>query len=296
MRIPNRTTYATLARHIDQNRGAIDRAMQQLGSGRRVAVAADDPGAARAIEVMRSAERTAEGYRASVAEGRSLLERADAALGQAGDVLVRLRELALEGANDVLTAESRAALAAEVRALREALVATANQRAGEAYLFGGFVEDQAPFAADGTTRGPTAERELVVGRGVRAAVTLSGRRVFAGEGGGGGVDVFAVAERLADALAANDGDDVSASLADLERAHGQIRGARADAGVRLMRLDQADAALEGLVLKSTARRSELADADVTRVAMELTLRQSALTSAIAVAGRVVTPSLMDFLA
>jgi len=74
---------------------------------------------------------------------------AEGALGTANEILLKLREITVTEANDVGNAESRAAAAAEVDALIEQLVQTANMDFGGRRLFAGHQTETVPFVRNG---------------------------------------------------------------------------------------------------------------------------------------------------
>ncbi len=117
-----------------------------LSSGRRVNRAADDPlaaGAATAID--RSlAELDRFDLNANVLANRLNLQESN--LAQAGDALLRARELSIQAANAPLSSGDRASIAREIRQIRDGLLGIANSTdAAGRYLFGGAQDDRPPF-------------------------------------------------------------------------------------------------------------------------------------------------------
>ena len=170
----------SLAAMLNQQ-AALARTQQQVSTGRRFAVAADDPvGAARELDLNRSLNRIDQlQQNISVANHRLSLE--DSALGEVTDTLQRVRELAVlvnsdtnEGTRDIIVQE--------LDQLLSHLVQTANTSDGEGgYLFAGFSADAQPFVRDNTLvqyRGDQGQRFLQIGPERRVADGDSGASVF----------------------------------------------------------------------------------------------------------------------
>ncbi|HEY0856829.1 MAG TPA: flagellar hook-associated protein FlgL [Albitalea sp.] len=118
----------------------------QLTTGKRVNRASDDPtNAARAERALASLSRVEADKRGTEAS-RALMAQTEGALGNAGELLQRARELLVAGANGTYGDAQRHGIAAELRGIREQLLAVANRSDGAGgYLFGGQGSSQPPF-------------------------------------------------------------------------------------------------------------------------------------------------------
>ena len=143
--------------------------------------------------------------RSAMASATSALGQNDTLLGQVGDLLQRVRSLAVNGGSGSLSAADRASLATEIEGEAEQLFALANSRdAAGKYLFAGLSQDVQPFAQTGTGvvyNGDQGRHELQVAASRTLPVNLDGSSVFlAGRNGDGSV--------LARAGAANAGTGI----------------------------------------------------------------------------------------
>lgn len=123
---------------------------QQLASGSRLVAGRDDPVAAGvALALDRTqAELVRFGANADLLQHRLSLE--ESALGQAGDHLARVREIALQANSGIQSDETRRAFLAELDQHSDALLALANASDGQGrYLFGGTRDAAVPFARSG---------------------------------------------------------------------------------------------------------------------------------------------------
>ncbi len=99
-------------RNVNKTNGQLATAMQRLSSGLRVNSAKDDAAGLYTINRMTSDIRGLNQASRNAADGISLAQTAEAALGQIGDNLQRIRELAVQSANG--TVEDRTGMQAEV--------------------------------------------------------------------------------------------------------------------------------------------------------------------------------------
>ena len=119
---------------------------QKISTGRALLRPSDDPhNMARSLEMDQVISRT-EQYleNANVAENRLALE--ETVLGDVGNILIRIKELSIQGNNATQSPESRKAIATEIDRRFEALLSLSNTvDANGDYLFGGFNTSSQPF-------------------------------------------------------------------------------------------------------------------------------------------------------
>ena len=165
-----------------QQRSSVDRLQQQASTGRRLLEPADDPSAAARVAELAAAQAASTQYteNASVAQGR--LENEESLLVRAGDLLQRVRELAVQAGTSTTTPEAGRSIAAELRADFAALLDIANTRdARGEYVFAGSRSGAQPFVGSGGSVayvGDSLARAIRVGVGQYVTDGDSGDRVF----------------------------------------------------------------------------------------------------------------------
>lgn len=183
---PTQTTaLSSLQSGLFMNLAKIVRAQEQLATGKRILRVSDDPGGATlALAYGRRAGDT-ERFLASLQSGRNLLDSSATRLEESGELLVRTRELLLQGMNGTLSSSDRATLAQSVEQLRERLLELANDQVDGRYLFGGTATNGAPFSAStihGVERvayvGNAQAQRVQVGDGSYLQTTLPGFEAF----------------------------------------------------------------------------------------------------------------------
>ncbi len=130
----------TAQRNLGMNSSALSTAIQRLSSGLRINSAKDDAAGLAISERFTSQIRGLSQAVRNANDGISLSQTAEGALGSAGTILQRVRELAVQSANATNSASDRAALNAEVGQLTSELdrIAKTTQFNGTNLLDGSF--------------------------------------------------------------------------------------------------------------------------------------------------------------
>lgn len=138
----------------------------QLSTGRRVLTPADDPASATRVLGLNGAVDTLSQYQSNIDRLTSRLETEEGALDGMTNLLQRVRELTVEGSNDVLTTSDKTAIAAEIRQLGDQLFSMANSRdSGGEYVFAGYQSGTQPFSRNlgvYSYNGDSGQRELQI--------------------------------------------------------------------------------------------------------------------------------------
>ena len=104
-------------RQLTVNDTALSKSLQRLSSGLRINGAADDAAGLTIAEKMQSQVRGLNTAARMSQDSISMLQTAEGALIETEAILQRMRELAVQGANDTLTASDRAAINTELEQL-----------------------------------------------------------------------------------------------------------------------------------------------------------------------------------
>ncbi len=122
----------TAQRNLGMTQSSLATSMQRLSSGLRVNSAKDDAAGLAISERMGAQVRGLNVAARNANDGISLAQTAEGALGKVGDMLQRMRELAVQSANATNSVSDRAALQAEVTQLKEEI-----QRVADTTKFNG---------------------------------------------------------------------------------------------------------------------------------------------------------------
>jgi flagellin len=108
-------------RQLTGNTQAASKSLEKLSSGFRINRAADDAAGLAISEKMRGQIRGLAQAQRNAQDGISLIQTAEGALNETHSILQRMRELAVQAANDTNTASDRRKLQAEIDQLAEEL-------------------------------------------------------------------------------------------------------------------------------------------------------------------------------
>ena len=137
-------------RNLNSSQGSLATSMQRLSSGLRVNSAKDDAAGLAIAERMNTQVRGLNVAARNANDGISLAQTAEGSLGKIGDMLQRMRELAVQSSNATNSQTDRDALQAEVTALKDEIDRVADQTSfnGTKLLDGTFASQQFQVGAN----------------------------------------------------------------------------------------------------------------------------------------------------
>ena len=137
-------------RNLNASQSSLATSMQRLSSGLRVNSAKDDAAGLAIAERMNTQVRGLNVAARNANDGISLSQTAEGALGKVGDMLQRIRELAVQSSNATNSQSDRDALNAEVTALKDEIGRVAGQTSfnGVKLLDGTFASQQFQVGAN----------------------------------------------------------------------------------------------------------------------------------------------------
>lgn len=127
----------------------LGKSQMQLGSGVRVIDPSDDPRTATEITRLQTSIRKLDAYQETIRDLDIRMSIQDNVLKNVSDVLIRVRQLALQAANGTYTADDRKIIAVEARELTAELASIANvQDQSGNFVFGGTRVSVPPYQRD----------------------------------------------------------------------------------------------------------------------------------------------------
>ena len=168
----------------------VTKTQEQLASGKRIMNASEDPaGTARTLDITSQLARI-DAYQRNTVAVQSSLNLEESALDSVVNDLQRARELTIQANNASMTAQDRRAIAVELSAILESIIAAGNtQDASGEYIFAGFQSETRPFtqtSSGATYNGDDGQRFMQVSANVQIAATNSGSDVFMSAAAGNG--------------------------------------------------------------------------------------------------------------
>lgn len=311
MRATQTTTYRSLQAFLDKTTTRLSDLQLQAATGKRLNRSSDDPTAISPVLSARTQIMTSDRYIETIESGLDRIDNMDGYLDGMENTLVRLREIAIAGANDSYNADDRAIFADEVAELKDELMAAANAQVDGKYLFAGFSEKTVPFvdnpAYPGVGQAPvlyagdTGSLEFEIAPNELIEVNLTGNGLLLGDVDNDGVtdagmiDAFTVLADLEAALRADDSTAIAAQINNTERAADQIRIQRSLKGNVGRRLETARDHMEKIKIDMESFRSRFEDADILETITALEQQQQSFQAALNVTGKVSELSILDYI-
>ena len=297
-RVTNQGLMMASHRNLQQSLSALAAKQNTAGTLVRIEKPSDDPaGTADSIRI-RAEQASVSQYSRNMTDGNSWLTTVDTALGQTNDIMRRVRDLTVQGANDgAMSPLQKEAVAVELESLRSELMTTANTKylgrtvfagnsdAGVAFTDSNAVPPALPYTS--TSTGSIVERRI--GQATTIRVDADGAAAF----GEGDDSVF----KLVDTIIADlrSGVNVAPRLAEIDSRVSSILGQRGAVGARQAQLEKAQGANVSESVALEGQRSVIEDVDLGQAVLDLKAQELNYQAALAVTSRALQSNLMDFL-
>jgi len=161
----------------------VNKTQNQLSSGTRLLTASEDPVASSQVFKLEQEGRVREQYSDNIILLNTRLALEETALGSVNNILIRVKELTIQGNSGSLSLTDREAIVSELSVRQDELAAIMNTRdvSGE-YLFSGFKGSTQPFVDNGagnySYHGDEGQRFIQISSSTRIPSNDSGKTVF----------------------------------------------------------------------------------------------------------------------
>ena len=231
-------------RNLASSQRTLNQSMQRLSSGLRINSAKDDAAGLAISDRMTSQIRGLNQAARNANDGISLAQTAEGAMQESTNMLQRMRELAIQSANDTNASADRVSLDGEFQNLLREVdrVAKTTSFNGKVLLSGAFKTDGAIFQI-----GANANQTISVkiGAATASALTISGKAIATYAG-------------------------AQSAIAAMDNAIRIIDSARSDLGAAQNRFESTIANLRNVAENLSAARSRILDADIAQETSEMT--------------------------
>jgi flagellar hook-associated protein 3 FlgL len=288
---------------LTENTRRMNRAQQQISSGKRVMSVSDDPDQISAILQTRLELEGVEQSRRNIARLTTEVDTAEEALSAAARLMDEARVLAARGVGSVATPEERVQLATSVQGVLERLVAVANMAVEGRFIFAGDSDGTAPYALDFTAAPPTpvygsylgaaASRQALAADSSVFLLGHSAAAIF--ENADPAKNVFAAIEALRAAIVTEDQAVLTAAVDGIKTAQEHIRAEHAFYGSVQARLLDAASNAAKRELRYRNQLGALEDADMALTVVEFTQAKMNRDAALQAHSQIPRRSLFDYL-
>jgi flagellar hook-associated protein 3 FlgL len=299
----------------------------ELSTGYKVALPGDSNQAGTISQYRQTLDKI-DTFTTTIAQSRSFLQFQDDTINEVNDILLRVKEIAAQAANETNGAVSRAQLSEEVLQIRDHLANLANSTFQGRYVWGGAADNIPPYVAQTYTNpatGPASVRYVLdsqPGRAVLRDVQITDNLTLTVNSAAAGIfdNAIQAAERVGRALAGYsttltagvpDGGgvaytfptDFATQTQAIKDAIVLVDTAREDdlipervlIGGKLRRIETGESLLALTKASAQDVLSRIQDADETESASGLQQAQNALQASYTVTARVLRLSIIDYI-
>lgn len=158
MRITQTMLANNSLRHMSNSYKSLSNIQDQLATGKKISRASQDPVVAMNGMRYRTQVTEVEQFKRNLGEVYNWMDTADATLDKVTQSLHRIRELTVQASNDTYESTQRANMSKEVEQLREHLIALANTKSNNKFIFNGTNTTNAPVDATKMNVAPTNDK------------------------------------------------------------------------------------------------------------------------------------------
>ena len=321
MRITNNMLINNMVYNLNQNLKYLEKLQYQKATGKKFRVPSDDPiGASKSLKFNTDISKLQQ-YERNAKDALSWMKDTEAALGEIGSVLHRVKELTVDAANGSKGADDLLKIKEEIDQLREHLIQIGNTTYAGRHIFSGFKTDKPLFDENGNYNeelvnlGVDEIFEYNVGVSERVYINTVGIRVFGvGDvpndmedfsmpfdesmeeiGEESSATLLEVFRRLSDALGANDMEGIQDALGHVDAGMGQVLAVRAEVGAKMNRLELTEKKLGVQIEGVMELLSYNEDVDMAEISMHIASAENVYISSLMTGAKIIQPTLVEFL-
>jgi flagellar hook-associated protein 3 FlgL len=287
MRVTQGMLSNNMLRNLSNSYAKFDTYFDQLNTGKKISRPSQDPVIAmKGINYRTQVAEVAQ-HKRNVNEAHQWMDNSDAALDKATQAVQRLRELAIQAANDTYDEQERKSIKEEAEQLKEHLIDLANTSVNGKYIFNG-INTKVPLIGTEQNSDGSGDVFIEVAQGSKLKVNVNGADVF-------GEELFMAVDDFIQALDSDTERDFDKSIGELDEQVNNIIDARAELGARMNRLELVENRLSEQEIIAKKTMSENEDIDFEEAITNLLTQESLHAAALAAGSKIIQPSLMDFL-
>lgn len=324
MRITNNMMISKLMLNLNRNMLRMDKTMLQASTGKKYHLPSDNPVAITKSMKIKTDLSQMEQYKKNVDDVVSFLETTELAIKGMGDALSKIRELTVQASNGVLTVEERVKIQEEMAELKNQIVTLGNTTYAGQYIFSGKSSDKPLLEYDSANQTYKYNVDLVdkyvptemddkilfeVGINDRIAINTLGFELFdlavpdptdpddknRSCSAGDSVGLIDFISEIEGYLQADDDEKLTGALEKIDQFINVNLTARAQVGAKVNRMELVQNRIADDKINFTNLQSEIEDADLAEVYMNLLTEENVYRSSLSIGARIIQPSLLDFL-
>ena len=288
MKISTNALFDRATQQMGTVQTTLAKSQAQLAAGKQVITPSDAPTQAASIQRLKSIMARQDSYADTLAAVKTRLEDEESALQGVSNMVVRIKEIAIQAASDTLGPADRKVLAVEMQGLRDQILSMANaQDSSGNYLFAGSRVDQPAFAENGfgdvTYQGDQTRMRVSVGDQRTVQLNRSGS------------EAFQAIDQLTAAVQGSSRMDMQRGIGEMDALQNGLTLALAQVGTDMNVADAQTAVLEETRLSLKTTLSNIEDLDYAEAIGQMNKQMLSLEAAQSSFGKISKLNLFNYL-
>ncbi len=274
----------------------------QMAVGKQILSPSAAPDQAAAIQRLKGEVQRQDSHTRTLEVAMRRYTAEETALSSSNDILIRMKELGLQAANDTLAPDDRKAIGMEMKALRDQLLRLGNTRDDSGnYLFSGTRVNTPAFAEDASGKviyqGDQTQTRIPAGVERTVQFTRAGTDVFSRvvRDDGQAVVFFDALDQMIEGVNNSQTVKIHQGVADLTQMHNNLTLAQAQNGSDQSVLQSQLDVLDETTLRIKSTLSEIEDLDYAEAVTRMNKEMMALEAAMGSFSKISGMSLFDYI-
>jgi flagellar hook-associated protein 3 FlgL len=274
----------------------------QMAVGKQILSPSAAPDQAAAIQRLKGEVQRQDSHTRTLEVAMRRYTAEETALSSSNTLLIRMKELGLQAANDTLAPDDRKAIGMELKALRNQLLSLGNTRDNSGnYLFSGTRVNTPAFAEDASGKviyqGDQTQTRIPAGVERTVQFTRAGTDVFSRvvRDDGQAVVFFDALDQMIAGVDNSQNAQIQQGVADLTQMHNKLTLAQAQNGSDQSVLQSQLDVLDETTLRIKSTLSDIEDLDYAEAVTKMNKEMMAMEAAMGSFGKISGLSLFDYI-
>ena len=272
MKISTNALFDRATQQMGTVQTSLAKSQAQLAAGKQVITPSDAPTQAASIQRLKSILARQDSYSNTLSAVKTRLQDEESALQSVSNMVVRIKEIAIQAASGTVGAADRKVLGVEMQGLRDQIFSMANtQDSSGNYLFAGSRVNKPAFSENGfgdvTYQGDQTRMRVSVGDQRTVQLNRSGSEAFVTvvrtdpKGNQTGVGFFQSLDQLTEAVKTSDPLAMQRGIGEMDELQNGLTLSLAQVGTDMNVADAQTAVLEETHLSLKSTLSNIEDLD-----------------------------------
>ena len=274
----------------------------QMAEGKQILAPSAAPDQAAAIQRLKGEVQRQDSHMRTLEVAMRRYTAEETALSSSNDLLIRMKELGIQAANDTLAPDDRKAIGVEMKALRQQLVSLGNSRDDSGnYLFSGTRVNTPAFAEDAkgdvVYQGDQTQTRIPAGVERTVQFTRAGTDVFSRvvRDDGQAVGFFDALDQMIEGINTSRTGKIQQGIADITQMHNSLTLSQAQNGSDQVVVQSQLDVLDENTLRIKSTLSEIEDLDYAEAVARMNKEMMGMEAAMGSFAKISGLSLFDYI-